>query len=56
MKYYPKINMNRRELYALTRINLKSIMLSKRDQTQRSIYWMISFRKSLKTGGTPLWN
>ena len=34
MKYYPEININKLELYEITRINLKSVILNK------SIYCM----------------
>lgn len=33
MKYYPEINKNKLEVYEITRINLKSVILNKRVYT-----------------------
>lgn len=42
MKYYPEINKNKLEVYEITRINLKSVILNKR------VYHMIPFIKVYK--------
>lgn len=53
MQYYLEINMNRLELYEITRMNLKSIILNKRLDTKEYILHD-SIYKSLNTNGTTL--